>query len=207
MCSPYGSNSPASVHSLFERLYNEEFDFVCRTVRRYGVQSQDVADLTQEVFTVVYHRISMYDATRPAKSWLYAFAIHLASDYCCLVRHQREISCGVPPELVLDEPSAEQIMVASEEHKIALQALDRLQPDLRAVLLLHDVEEKTMPEIVAALGIPLNTGYTKLRRAREQVRRNATRTVKANHRKDRGRLPRTPCPLSKGLSRSVAKVA
>jgi RNA polymerase sigma-70 factor (ECF subfamily) len=45
-------------------------------------------------------------------------------------------------------------------------ALDRLDDDKRLVLVLADIEELTAPEIAELTGTPLNTVYTRLRRAR-----------------------------------------
>jgi RNA polymerase sigma-70 factor (ECF subfamily) len=156
--------------ALFEKLYIEEFTYVQRTVKRYGVRVRDLADVTQEVFTRVYDRLSRYDITRPARPWLYVFAIRLASDHCSRRWYLCEELAQAPPEFAAAGPSPEQILIEREAYTAIHQGIERLCPELRTILLLHDVEEKTMPEIVSMLGIPLNTGYTKLRRAREKLR-------------------------------------
>ena len=55
-------------------------------------------------------------------------------------------------------------------------ALATLDEDKRAVLVLHEVEEMTAPEIAHATGVPLNTVYSRLRlgrqRLEEALRRN-----------------------------------
>ena len=49
-------------------------------------------------------------------------------------------------------------------------ALDDLELDRRAVLILHDIDGHSVPEIARALSIPLNTAYSRLRLAREQFK-------------------------------------
>jgi RNA polymerase sigma-70 factor (ECF subfamily) len=50
--------------------------------------------------------------------------------------------------------------------------------DRRAVLILHDLDEVHVPEIAQALGIPLNTAYSRLRLARAEFAAAAKRIRK-----------------------------
>ncbi len=50
--------------------------------------------------------------------------------------------------------------------------------DGRALLVLHDVEEVPVPEIAARLEIPVNTAYSRLRRAREDLAASVKRLRK-----------------------------
>jgi RNA polymerase sigma-70 factor (ECF subfamily) len=48
-------------------------------------------------------------------------------------------------------------------------ALATIDMGRRAVLVLHEIEEMTAPEIAHVLGIPLNTVYSRLRVARGEL--------------------------------------
>ena len=48
------------------------------------------------------------------------------------------------------------------------RALDELDMDGRAVLVMHDLEEYSMPEIAQVIDAPLNTLYSRLRLARKK---------------------------------------
>ena len=48
-------------------------------------------------------------------------------------------------------------------------ALATIDMGRRAVLVLHEIEEMTAPEIAHVLGIPLNTVYSRLRVARTEL--------------------------------------
>jgi RNA polymerase sigma-70 factor (ECF subfamily) len=50
---------------------------------------------------------------------------------------------------------------------LARAALNRLELGRRAVFILHELDDQPMPEVAKALGIPLNTAYSRLRLARE----------------------------------------
>jgi RNA polymerase sigma-70 factor (ECF subfamily) len=164
---------------LFERLYIEHFAFVRRTVQAYGVCSRDAGDLTQEVFVRAYEHIASYDEARPAHLWLYGFAIRLASDYHSRGYVRHEVLQEPLPDKAREELSAEELLAAHELCESIFQAIEHLPPDLRAVLVLHDIEGRIIPEIARELGIPVNTGYSKLRRARERVRRHGVRSASA----------------------------
>jgi RNA polymerase sigma-70 factor (ECF subfamily) len=163
--------------SIFERMYVEQFDFVRRILRSYGVLREDVDDVAQDVFLKVYCLISTYDAARPAKPWLYAFAVRFAIDYRARVRHQREQLCPDVPDVADEELSAEHTLIACEEHQNVIVALNTLDPILRIILLRYEHEGAPMSKIAKQLGIPIDTGYTRLRRARERLRRGVARVV------------------------------
>jgi RNA polymerase sigma-70 factor (ECF subfamily) len=68
-----------------------------------------------------------------------------------------------------DEPAHEPLARAGERIDL-LQALGRMSPALREVLLLVTVEEYTYAEAAAILDIPVGTVMSRLHRAREQLR-------------------------------------
>jgi RNA polymerase sigma factor (sigma-70 family) len=49
-------------------------------------------------------------------------------------------------------------------------AIDALPPDYRAVLIMHDLEERAAPETADALGITIEAVQSRLHRARDRVR-------------------------------------
>jgi hypothetical protein len=65
------------------------------------------------------------------RSWLYVFVAYVARDYHALVRHSRLLLAGVVPELVDDEPAADDRMQIEQERQIVPHVLNRLEPALR----------------------------------------------------------------------------
>ena len=49
---------------------------------------------------------------------------------------------------------------------MVLKALDALDLDKRAVLVMHELDGVAIPDVAMALSIPLNTAYSRLRLAR-----------------------------------------
>jgi RNA polymerase sigma-70 factor (ECF subfamily) len=60
------------------------------------------------------------------------------------------------------------LAMLSDELQVLWKLLAQIDPPRREVLVLADIEEMTAPEISEAVGIPLNTVYSRLRVAREE---------------------------------------
>jgi RNA polymerase sigma-70 factor, ECF subfamily len=155
-------------------IFDEHFDYVWATLRRLGVRDADREDLVHEVFLKVHSRLSDYDPTRPLRPWLFGFAYRVAIDHRRLARHRVEV-LGEPADARAATLDADERVAAIERRELLIKALDTLDLDHRAVLVMHDLDETPMPQIAEMLGIPLNTGYSRLRLARQHVAAAATR--------------------------------
>lgn len=158
----------------FQQVFEAEFDYVARSLRRLGVRPSDVEDMTQEVFSAVHTHFDKYDPSRAIRPWLFAFAARVASNYRRLKRHQHEM-LGVPIEPASANPDAETDALKKQDRELVLAALDALDFDRRQLVIMHDVDGMTVPEIAEALKIPVNTAYSRLRVARQQFVSNARR--------------------------------
>lgn len=151
----------------FEAIFDAELSYVWTSLRRLGVQSRDLEDVAHEVFLRAFERMLDYDPARPIRPWLFAFAFRLASDYRRLSRHGTELYGDEPP-LRTSAPDAEQLLVQREREELVARALAAVEIERRAVFILHELDEQPMPAVVETLGIPLNTGYSRLRVARDE---------------------------------------
>jgi len=145
----------------FRTLYDAQVAFVWRSLLRLGALTADLEDLAHDVFLVAWRRLREYDATRPIRPWLFGIAMRVLANHRRAVGRRREVAVEVPRE-----PRVTDIGRRHEARDLVLCGLAALDVDQRAVLCLHDVEGATMPEVAAALEIPLNTGYSRLRLAR-----------------------------------------
>lgn len=152
----------------FRALYDAHVDFVWRNLRRLGVAEADVDDRTQEVFVVAHRRLADFEERgHGPRAWLYQIVLRIASESRRHRRRHPEDADGGAAEAFLRGTSDPQADCETREALSRLDAaLAQLDDDKRAVLVLHDVEEMTAPEIAEALGAPLNTVYSRLRLAR-----------------------------------------
>jgi RNA polymerase sigma-70 factor (ECF subfamily) len=131
------------------------------------VQERDLEDVALDVFLEVHAKLGAYDRSRSLKPWLFAFVIRFASDYRRLARH-RTVLDGDGAAAVASEPSAEDLLASKDTARLLDAALATLSIEVRAVVVAYEIDEIPMKEITEALGIPLHTGYSRLRIGREQ---------------------------------------
>jgi RNA polymerase sigma-70 factor (ECF subfamily) len=154
-------------------MYDGHVDFVWRNLRRLGVMESEVDDRTQEVFLVAHRRFDAFcDRGHGTRAWLFQIVLRVASDARRHHRRRPEVPDGgaASGRACIDPQQADSI-----ERREALSRLDAalgtIELGRRAVLLLHEVEEMTAPEIARVMEIPLNTVYSRLRVAREELER------------------------------------
>jgi RNA polymerase sigma-70 factor (ECF subfamily) len=155
---------PLELRALFEAHYPS----IWRLLRRLGVHPAQIDDAAQEVFWVAARRLSDIEPGRE-HSFLYGVALRVASSE---VRRQ---STAMPiasleeiPLLPDQRPSAEEQLVEWQARALLDEALNRLPLDLRAVLVLHEIEGLEVRQIAEIEAIPVGTASSRLRRAREE---------------------------------------
>ena len=151
---------------LFEDVYREHAAYVLHTLRRFGVAERHLPDVAHDVFIAVHRHLGSFDTSRPLKPWLAGFCFRTSHDHRRLAvqRNEHLDDEGAPDAKITRGP--EDDAFASEARRRVLRALGELHEDQRAVLVLHDLDELGAPAIAEALGIPLNTAYSRLRLAR-----------------------------------------
>jgi RNA polymerase sigma-70 factor (ECF subfamily) len=166
----------------FRAMYEAHVDFVWRNLRRLGVPPGDVDDRTQEVFIVAHRRFADYEERgRGPRAWLFQIALRVASDARRQRRrHPEDPDGGIAQDRASTEASQAREMARREALDTLDHALEAIDVPRRAVLVLHEIEEMTAPEVAQILGIPLNTVYSRLRTARIELeaalRRMAAKT-------------------------------
>jgi RNA polymerase sigma-70 factor, ECF subfamily len=161
----------------FRTLYETQLDFVWRNLRRLGVSDSEAEDRAQEVFVVAHRRFDEFeDRGRGPRAWLFQIVLRVASDARRHKRRHPEFPDGGDAvERVSVEPAQAEAMTRRDNLARLDAALSVLDLDRRAVLVLHEIEEMTAPEIAQVLNVPLNTVYSRLRVAREKLEQALTR--------------------------------
>jgi RNA polymerase sigma-70 factor (ECF subfamily) len=164
-CEPADMARPEPKADLRE-LSDTHAPFVWNTLRRLGVREGDLEDLTHDVFVQVQRHLGEYDATRPARPWLFGFAFRIASQHRRRAHHRREVQ----REAEAADPAArpDEQLAAEQDRRLVLDALEGIHADRRPVFVLYEIDGMPMDEIARVLGIPVNTAYSRLRVARAE---------------------------------------
>lgn len=180
---PFGRTVPALPRDL-DAVYREHADFVYRVACQLGVDATHVEDVVHDVFLVVHRRLCEYDG-RSMRSWLYGIARrvvlhhHRGRD-----RAQRRTRLAPVPGAA---PDPEERTAVSEAVAIVESFVASLDDDQRAVFVLAELEGTPMPEIAEALGVKLNTLYSRLRLARRRFEKHLALHGATHHGDDHGR--------------------
>ncbi len=151
----------------------------------------DAEDMLQDAYLRWHH--ADVGRVRSPEAWLATTVAHLCIDRLRAERHKREAYVGpwLPEPLVGDESlSPEHKSEQSSDVSIAfLVMLERLGPEERAALLLHDVFDYGYPDIARSLSKSEAAVRQIVHRARERVRRDRRRYA-VNESAHRGLLER-----------------
>jgi RNA polymerase sigma-70 factor (ECF subfamily) len=152
----------------FDDLYDEHVAFVWRTLRGMGVPRAFVADAAQDVFVVVHKKLATFDGRFAFKTWLFQIIYRVVCEYR---RKLRRSATQEPLDQALEvrAPGPSDPRGQHEASSLLAELLAELDDEKRVVLLLAEIEEMTAPEIAAATRTPVNTVYTRLRRARAEL--------------------------------------
>jgi RNA polymerase sigma-70 factor (ECF subfamily) len=179
--------SPAVAPSPeFDTLFTTHYAYVCRTLSYLGVPAATVEDAAQDVFMVLHRRLDDYDPARDVRSWLWGIA--------CRVEHTRRRTRAradrklrvAPPPVSPREPDEE--LALREQAEIVERFVATLPDKLRDAFVLSQIEGLAAPDVAEALGVPLNTVYSRIRLARERLARrlDAVRAERARVDNDHG---------------------
>ena len=151
----------AAQRQLYDSCQQNVFRLVVRMVGR-----QDAADVTQQVFLQAFRSIEKFNGRSRFETWLYRLAVNES------LQHLRRAKRG--KHQTLDwEPMDESQQGDDVERKEVLDlALARIDPQLRAIFLLREVEGLSYHEIADALQIPEGTVGSRLNRARRELRQH-----------------------------------
>lgn len=159
-------------------MVDGHFDVVWRSLRRLGVPPTDMDDCMQQVFLVASRKLPSI-AAGSEQAFLLGIALRVASDARRVRERRREVPEDDDVQRSDPAPQPDELADQKRMRRILDDVLAALPDDLRAVFVLHELEEMAMQEIAGVLELPLGTVASRLRRAREEFERLLARHAKA----------------------------
>jgi RNA polymerase sigma-70 factor (ECF subfamily) len=152
-------------------IVDEHHRAVARTLRKGGVPYADLDDEIQRTFIVAAGRLQ--DVRQGSeRSFLCQVARNRASHARRSIARRRESPSDQLHDWCAALGTPEDLAARKEISRVLCAALESMSEPLRAVFLLHEVDELGLSEIATALRLPRGTVASRLRRAREQLRRD-----------------------------------
>lgn len=144
--------------SAIEHFVEKYYPDILKYSLRHLPSRPDAEDVTQEVFARFFRHFEQYRHYGKAKNYLYVIARRLCADYY-------RAAPQIPPDAV--PPPGVDV-----DARLDLEtALNRLEPELREVLILHYFQDLKLREIANILGVGLP--LVKYRAARAKTRLQA----------------------------------
>lgn len=167
--------------SAFAELVRRYQRRVAVTVRSVigGIEAEDLADTVQDIFVLVYRGLGSFRGDSQFATWLTRIALRHCYREVKRQRRRRQMFNPFTRRDGEREPAEERIagdgrtdgaIVAGERHREVVEAMARLPEEFRIVLALRVVEEMSVEDVAAALGISTGTVKSRLFRAKEKMR-------------------------------------
>jgi RNA polymerase sigma-70 factor (ECF subfamily) len=155
----------------FRDVYDRWFDDVSRWIRALGGPEADREDLVQDVFLVVHRRLPDFQGEN-VPGWLYQITRHRVRDFRRLLWVRRMLfgSVPLPESLTKDEASPADSLETREKRATLTSLLAKLNESERAALVLFEIDGYSGEEIAAIQGVPVNTVWARIHKARKKLR-------------------------------------
>ncbi len=167
--------------AAFEELVRQESPRLFRVIVRIIKDEDEARSVMQETFLQAYQRLHSFRRESKLTTWLYAIGINLAR---ASLRKTRRYDLLEEADIERLQPSFDKGMYAqkyeawnphlhaerSERQRIVREAIDRLSPDYRLVVILRDIEQLSTSEAARILEISEGALRVRLHRARQALR-------------------------------------
>jgi RNA polymerase sigma-70 factor, ECF subfamily len=148
------------------QMGTRHIDYIRSLLIRMSVTpAYDREDILQEVL-IQAHRSR--DSPLDPRALLWGITRHVVFRWITKKQHERSaIQVYSEDDLTPDQrPTLEDERRAAQRSEIVHTAVDEIPPIFKEVFVRSELDDVRMPEVAEELGIPLNTGYTRLHLAR-----------------------------------------
>jgi RNA polymerase sigma-70 factor (ECF subfamily) len=154
-------------------LVDSHFDFIWRSLRRLGLPDADADDAAQRVFWIASRKLGRIEHGKE-RAFLFGTACHVAREARrARGRRREDLTDGIEVEDATQ--GAEELVDRNKAREVLDRVLDSMSLDVRAVFVLFEIEEMTVPAIAELLDVPAGTVASRLRRGRELFHAAAAR--------------------------------
>lgn len=168
---------------LLTKRYNQTLFRTARAILRDDAEAEDAV---QEAYLKAIRAISNFRSDAKLSTWLIRITVNEALAKLRRAKRTAEViplAADLPSgETVYDttqsdNPTPEEEAVRAQARRLMEARIDALPESFRTVFMLRAVEELTVEETAAALGIPEATVRTRFFRARAQLRESLSREM------------------------------
>lgn len=170
----------AGSDDAFDHLIKAHGGRMLRIAKRFLRNEEDARDAVQDAFINVFRSIERFQSEAKLSTWLHRIAVNAAlMKLRSQQRHEEESIEPLLPRFRADGHQIEssvpwrgvdELLEDEELQRMILDAIHRVPPSYRVVLLLRDIEELSPDETAHALGITKTAVKVRLHRGRQALR-------------------------------------
>ncbi len=146
-------------------LINRYSKSVYNIALNFSGSGDEAADITQDIFLKVYTQMDKYRDEYNFSSWLMKLARNTCIDYWRKNKRSRNQS-ELEENMAVDGSTPEEASTQSNEAVFLRSLINRINPDLRLLLIMRDIQDKSYQEISEELDLPIGTVKSRINRAR-----------------------------------------
>ena len=164
----------AAYETLLSRFQQPVYNLAFRLLNDSG----DASDAVQEVFLKVFRNVAHFRRQSSLKTWIYRITVNEAHNQRRWFFRHRSREVGLDDES--EESRCREVRDSArspfdcafdrEKHLLIENALGRINPLFREVVVLRDIEDLSYEEIAEILQISLGTVKSRIMRGREALR-------------------------------------
>ncbi len=146
-------------------LINRYSKSVYNIALNFSGSGDEAADITQDIFLKLYTQLDKYQDEYNFGAWLMRLARNTCIDYWRKTKRSRNQS-ELEENMAVDHDSPEDCSTRSNEAVFIRGLINRINPDLRLLLIMRDIQDKSYQEISDVLDLPIGTVKSRINRAR-----------------------------------------
>jgi RNA polymerase sigma-70 factor, ECF subfamily len=171
--------------AAFDQLFQQFHQMIGNLAYRLTGDSEDAADVTQEVFLKVYQNIGTFHSDSSLKTWIYRITVNCALNQKRWwkrrkkgqtetlieepIKNRENQATELSPRIV--HPVQEQTVYRNELMEKMQKSLTSLPSDQRVSVILRDMGGMAYEEIASMLNLSIGTVKSRIARGRETIRR------------------------------------
>lgn len=164
-----------------EKLIIKYQDRIYNTILKICGNEADAAELAQDSFVKAIQSLKDFRAQSSFYTWLFRIAMNHTLNFCKKSNRvnfeslQTEIDAEAGTQLkdyLVDNNSIEpsELAAKKEVSTLLLKAIEKLDPQQRAVIVLRDIEQMSYGEIAQTLDMEVGTVKSRIARGRKNLR-------------------------------------
>jgi len=146
------------INSYSKSVYNIALNFFA--------ERDIAADVTQEIFIKVYHNLDKFREEKNFTSWIFAISKNYCIDYWRKNKKYLLNNQELDEKIGSNEPTPEEELMRESEIEVLRKKIAQLDPELRIILIMRDIQDMTYQEIAEKFSIPEGTVKSRINRAR-----------------------------------------